>query len=119
MRQGKANSSGKDEEVRKFAEEKSLASEIFFGPPNLKILSPSLLCKHRSVNVKNTKFDWTRTAMSPSLLLIPFRILGPTLLSPRDFGHYFLKEISDTTISRRFRRIIGPSLLFAGGFLDP
>ena len=45
--------------------------------------------------------------MSPSLLLIPFRILGPTLLSPRDFGHYFLREISAehralTTFFRRF-----------------
>ena len=36
------------------------------------------------------------------------------------FGpHYFLQEISDTTFSRRFRRIIGPSLLFTGGFSDP
>ena len=45
--------------------------------------------------------------MSPSLLLIPLRVLGPTLLSPRDFGHYFLKEISAdhralTTFCRRF-----------------
>ena len=45
--------------------------------------------------------------MSPSLLLIPFRVLGPTLLSPGDFGHYFLKEISAehralTTFCRRF-----------------
>ena len=47
-----------------------------------------VLC--RSVNVKNAKFDWTRTTMSSSLLLIPLRILGPTLLSPGDFGHYFL-----------------------------
>ena len=42
--------------------------------------------------------------------LFHFGFLGP---------HYFLQEISDTTFSRRFRRIIGPSLLFAGGFLDP
>jgi len=45
--------------------------------------------------------------MSPSLLLIPFRVLGPTLLSPGDFGHYSLKEISAdhralTTFCRRF-----------------
>ena len=45
------------------------------------------------VYVKNAKFNWTRTAMSPNLLLIPFRVLGPTLLSPGDFGHYSLKEI--------------------------
>ena len=32
--------------------------------------------------------------MSTSLLLIPFQFHGPTLLSPRDFEHYFLKEIS-------------------------
>ena len=42
--------------------------------------------------------------------LFHFGFLGP---------HYFLQEISDTTLSRKFRRIIGPSLLFAGGFLDP
>ena len=28
------------------------------------------------------------------LLLIPFWVLGPTLLSPGDFGHYYLKGIS-------------------------
>ena len=59
------------------------------------------------VYVKNAKFNWTRTAMSPNLLLIPFRVLGPTLLSPRDFGYYYLKEISMdhralTTFCRRF-----------------
>ena len=42
--------------------------------------------------------------------LFHFGFLGP---------HYFLQEILDTTLSRRFRRIIGPSLLFTGGFLDP
>ena len=33
--------------------------------------------KYRSVNVKNANFDWTRTAMPPSLLP-----------SPGVFGHY-------------------------------
>ena len=68
------------------------------------IIRDSLTVK---ANFKNAKFDWTRTAMSPSLLLIPFRILGPTLLSPGDFGLYSLKEISAdhralTTFCRRF-----------------
>ena len=72
----------------------------------------------RSVNVKNADFDWTRTAMSPSLLLIPLRVLGPTLLSPRDFGHYFLKEISAehralTTFYRRFFRSLRNARLTA------
>ena len=48
--------------------------------------------------------------MTSSLLLIPFRFLGPTLLSPRDFEHYFLKEIS-----AEHRALT----TFAGGFLDP
>ena len=46
-----------------------------------------------------------------SLLLIPFRVLEPTLVSPGDFGHYFLKEISADHRA--------PSLLSTGGFLDP
>ena len=54
---------------------------------------------------KNAKFDWTRTAMSSSILLSPFRILGSTLLSPGDFEHYPLKEIlAFTTFCRRFFR---------------
>ena len=54
------------------------------------IILDSLTVKYRSANVKNGKFNWTRTAMSPSLLvlLIPFWVLGPTLLSPRNFEHY-------------------------------
>ena len=70
------------------------------------------------VYVKNAKFNWTRTAMSPNLLLIPFRVLGPTLLSPGDFGHYFLKEISAdhralTTFYRRFFRSLRNARLTA------
>ena len=54
---------------------------------------------------KNAKCDWTRTAMSSSILLSPFRILGSTLLSPGDFEHYPLKEIlAFTTFCRRFFR---------------
>ena len=37
--------------------------------------------KCRSVNVKNAKFDWTRTAMSQVSYLFHFGFLGP---------HYFL-----------------------------
>ena len=57
--------------------------------------------------------------MSPSLLLIPFRILGPTLLSPGDFEHYCsLKEISAdhralTTFNRRFFRSLRNARLTA------
>ena len=54
---------------------------------------------------KNAKCDWSRTAMSSSILLSPFRILGSTLLSPGDFEHYPLKEIlAFTTFCRRFFR---------------
>ena len=59
--------------------------------------------KHRSININNAMFDWTRTAMSQSLLLIPFWVLRPTLLSPGELRHYFLKKISAD---------IGASLLF-------
>ena len=45
-----------------------------------------------------------------SPLLIPFRVLGPTLLSPGDFEHYFLKKIS-----AEHRALT----TFTGGFLDP
>ena len=48
--------------------------------------------------------------MSQVSYLFHFGFLGP---------HYFLQEISDTTFSGRFWRIIGPSLLFSGGFPDP
>ena len=73
------------------------------------IIRDSFDWKCRSVNVKNANFDWTGTAMSPSLLLIPFRILGPTLLSPGDFGHYFLKEIlaDHRALTTFFRRFFG------------
>ena len=56
--------------------------------------------------------------MTPSLLLIPFWVLGPTLLSPGDFGHYSLKEISAdhralTTLCRRFFRSLRNARLTA------
>ena len=70
--------------------------------------------QHRFVNVKNGKFDWTRTAMSPSHLLIPFRVLGPTLLSPGDFGHYTLMEIlADHRALTTFCRMFFGSLRYA------
>ena len=56
----------------------------------------------------------------PNLIgLIPLRILGPTLLSPGDFGHYYLKEISaehralTTSFCRRFFRSLRNAKLTA------
>ena len=52
----------------------------------------------------------------PSLLLIPFRVLGPTLLSPGDFGHYSLKSADHralTTLCRRFFRSLRNARLTA------
>ena len=66
--------------------------------------------KCRSVNVKNAKFDWTRTAMSLKFhYLFHFGFLGP---------HYFLQEISAehralTTFTRRFFRSLGNARLTA------
>ena len=67
------------------------------------------VCKCRSVNVKNAKFDWTRTAMSQVSYLFHFGFLGP---------HYFLQEISAehralTTFTRRFFRSLGNARLTA------
>ena len=67
--------------------------------------------KFFGVNVKNANFQWTRTAMS--LKSPTYSILGSWA------PHYFPQEISNTTFSRRFRRNIGPSLLFTQGFSDP
>ena len=58
--------------------------------------------------------------LSPSFLLIPFRVLGPTLSSPGDFGHYFLKKISVdhralTIFCRRFFRSLRHARLIAIG----
>ena len=60
--------------IRGFSRKKSLASENFFGPPNLKILSPSLSWCQKSPAFQNFPFNEISTHCVTSSTMLSTRL---------------------------------------------